>query len=113
MKNKIIAGDYEGYDIMYTFGNVMVYKNNHNFRLDKNNLQSVEIVTEENKKEIAGAAGWAIAGTVLLGPLGLIAGALIGGNKKEVTFVCNLKDGKKFLAIAESKIYTKLLAYVF
>jgi hypothetical protein len=69
------------------------------------NITSIEKVTEENKKKFTGAAGWGLVGGLALGPLGLIAGVLKGGNKKEIAFVAELKDGRKFMAVADPKMY--------
>jgi hypothetical protein len=77
------------------------------------NIATVEQVTDENKKNFVGAAGWGLVGAVALGPLGLLAGVLAGGNRKEVCFACTLKDGRRFLAIADSATYQRFLAETF
>lgn len=89
-------------------------------RLDFGNmLASVEQVNEEKLKTIAGTAGWGLAGAALLGPIGAIGGMLIGGNKKEITFVGYMKpgsrfdEGEKFLAVTDAKTFQKLLAITF
>lgn len=79
--------------------------------LDK--LQSVEMANEESVKKVGGTVGWGVAGAVVLGPVGLLAGLLLGGKGKEVTFVAKFKDGRKMLATTDSKTYTKLQAAVF
>ena len=66
-------------------------------------IKSVEIVTEENKKRILGTAAWATAGIMTLGPVGLLAGLLLGGKGKDITFVCHFTDGKKILATTNHK----------
>ncbi len=76
----------------------------------KTDIDSLEQLTEERVKEIAGTAAWGVAGAILLGPLGAIGGMLIGGNKTEVAFTCALKDGQKFMAITDSKTWQKILA---
>jgi len=43
----------------------------------------------------------------------LLAGLLLGGNKKEITFVAKFKDGRKLLATTDSGTFTKLQAAVF
>jgi len=43
----------------------------------------------------------------------MLAGLLLGGKGKEITFVAVLKDGKKMLATADSKTFTKLQALAF
>jgi len=115
MANKIVAGDYEGGQIFLNFGFLsLMDKNSFNqIELDKDSLISVELVTEENKKKFLGTAGWAIAGSVLLGPIGLVAGALAGGRKKEILVACQLKDGKRFLAVVSSRVYQKMMQIVF
>lgn len=76
-------------------------------------LEAVEIATDETVKKVAGTVGWGVAGAVILGPVGLLAGLLLGGRKTDVTFVARFKDGRKFLGTAESKAYKALLAAVF
>ena len=76
-------------------------------------LETVEPASEENVKKIGGTVGWGAAGAVLLGPVGLLAGLLVGGRKKEVTFVAKFKDGRKLLATTDNKTFTILQAAVF
>jgi hypothetical protein len=73
-------------------------------------VQSIEQLTEEKVKKLAGTAAWGIAGAVLLGPLGAIGGMLVGGNKIEVAFTCHLKDGQKFMATTDGKTWQKIMA---
>lgn len=47
---------------------------------------SIEILDEEKSKSFLGSAGVGLVGAAVLGPIGLIAGALAGGNKKTGTF---------------------------
>ncbi|MFV5548133.1 MULTISPECIES: hypothetical protein [Acinetobacter] len=77
------------------------------------NIEEISLATEENVKRIGGTVGWGIAGAALLGPLGLLAGLLLGGKGKDVTFILKLKDGRKMLATTDSKSYTKLSALAF
>ena len=76
-------------------------------------IADLELASEESVKRLGGTVGWGIAGGLLLGPVGLLAGLLSGGQGKNVTFVCKLKDGRRFMATAPSKVYTKLSAAVF
>jgi hypothetical protein len=71
----------------------------------RGNIDKIELVTEESKKNFIGTAGWGLVGAAALGPIGLIAGALAGGNKKEICFACHLKNGYKFMAISSPDIY--------
>lgn len=76
-------------------------------------LATVELATEDSVKRVGGTVGWGAAGAVLLGPVGLLAGLLLGGRGKDITFVATFKDGRKLLATTDSKTFTKLQAAVF
>lgn len=113
MSFKIIAGDFPQNASLSTFlGQAnLVWGWGKSFDL-KDQIENIELLTEENKKKILGSAGWGITGAVLGGviaaPVALaagLAGVLKGGNKKELCFVCTLRDGRKFMAIADSKTY--------
>ena len=77
-----------------------------------NQIVSVDILTEENKKHVLGTITGAGVGLVVLGPLGAVVGLLTGGNKKEVAIAVKLKDGRHFIARCNNKTYTMLLPYV-
>lgn len=76
-------------------------------------LESVDLATEDSVKRVGGTVGWGAAGAIALGPVGLLAGLLLGGRGKDVTFVAKFKDGRKILATTDSKTYTKIAAAVF
>lgn len=76
-------------------------------------VEEIDEASEENVKRLAGTVGWGAAGALILGPVGLLAGLLAGGRKKEVTFIVKFSDGKKALCSADSKLYTKMLASQF
>ena len=77
------------------------------------NLEEVEVATEDSVKKVGGTIGWGAAGAVMLGPVGLLAGLLLGGKGKEVTFVAKFKDGRKLLATTDGKTFAKIQAAVF
>lgn len=78
-----------------------------------NDIELVEVASEEAVQRVGGAVGWGIAGGALLGPAGLLVGLLRGGRGKNITFVCQLKDGRRFLATAPSKMFNELSAACF
>jgi len=57
---------------------------------------------------VGGTAGWGIAGGALLGPVGLLAGLLLGGRGKNITFVCRFNDGRKILATTDEQTFAKI-----
>lgn len=70
-------------------------------------VAEVEVVTEENRKRLLGTAGWGVAGAVALGPVGLLAGLLLGGRGRDVTFVCRFTDGRQVLATTDHKTFRR------
>ena len=115
-KIKVIAGDFKKGDAILKSSvlemeSIDAKKYSRNVHLTS--LEGIEIASEESVKKFGGTVGWGIAGGLILGPVGLLAGVLAGGRGKEVTFVAKLKDGRKFMATTDSKTYTKLKAGCF
>jgi hypothetical protein len=109
------------YDTSFVFNDIfpeIVTNIGGNFKkLDLNTIKSAEIIDQEEIKSIASSAGWGIAtgiaAGILTGGLGLIAGGVAGamakGKKTEVTFTCELQDGRKFIAITDPKTWKKIM----
>lgn len=77
---------------------------------------SVQVTTEEEASRLGKAAEAGIAGGLLLGPVGLVLGGLLGAadkQKKTVTFSCELLDGRRFLGKTDAATYAKLEAIAF
>lgn len=69
---------------------------------------TIESASEESVKKVGGAIGWGVVGGVIAGPVGMLAGAILGGNKKEVTFVAEIEDGRKFMGTTDNKTFLGL-----
>jgi hypothetical protein len=82
-------------------------------KIPLSSIASIDVASEENVKKMAGTVGWGLAGGLVFGPLGLLAGLIAGGRSKDVTFVCMLKDGRKFMATTNNKAFTKMKAATF
>ena len=106
---KVHAGDFGKCSAHFMLGSLVVEKE----VIKPSEIEEVSIATEETVKRIGGAVGWGIAGGLLLGPAGLLAGLLLGGKSKEATFVLKLRDGRKILGTTDSETYTKLMAATF
>lgn len=106
-KVKVLAGDINAGEWEYKDGVLWGGFDQVNITAD---LQKIEVKTEEGVKNIAQTLGWAVAGSMVMGPLGLLAGATLGGNRKSVCAMCELTDGRKFLAVMDSKIFQQMLA---
>lgn len=79
----------------------------------KDDIEAIELASEDAVKRIGGTVGWGIAGSVLLGPAGLLAGLLLGGKSKKITFVCKFKDSRKLLATTDKKTWLKIQKAMF
>ena len=115
-KIKVLAGDFIKGDGQFSWGSLVLKTKAHSWvgeTIAASELETVEVATEESVKKIGGTVGWGVAGAVLLGPAGLLAGLLLGGRKKEITFVARFKDGRKLMATTDSKTFTKLQAACF
>lgn len=73
-------------------------------------IESLQIQTQDSVKDIAKTLGFTVAGGIVFGPLGAIAGYFAGGNRKEVCSLIKLKDGRKFLAVMDNRIYQQIVA---
>lgn len=113
---KIHAGDFGKVTAPITFGSIGFPDPYNPFKVETrpiSSLKAVETASEESVKKWGGTIGWGAAGAVILGPVGLLAGLLLGGKKTEVTFIAVFQDGKKFMGTTDSKTYTKLAAAAF
>jgi hypothetical protein len=75
-----------------------------------NKVSSVELITEEKRKDLLKSAAWGVIGAVALGPVGALAGVLAGGNKQSTCFTCVLNDGRKFMAVSDTGTYQRFVA---
>lgn len=115
-KVTVHAGDFLKWEGQFSFGSLTLRKTEHSWigeTIQITQLETVDVASEQSVKKIGGTIDWGAAGALVLGPVGLLAGLLLGGKKKEITFVAKFKDGRKLLATTDSATYTKLLAAVF
>lgn len=120
-KNKVISGDYindsvriEGFGTQLVFGigkDGDIFTNTH-ITLDKNTVESYEVLTEDKIKSASSTMLRAGAGALLLGPVGLLAG--VSGKTKGIYNIAILfKDGKKSLIEIDDKHYKVLMKSLF
>lgn len=111
----VLAGNFKtGLDSQYAHRKFHMKREGKFFRekIPVSEIEKLELATEENVVSVGGAAGWGLAGSLLLGPAGLLAGLLLGGRGKDATFICVFKDGRKFLGTASSSVFVELQKHV-
>ena len=115
-KIKVLAGDFTG-DGRYADGRITLRPREQpspaHRMVVRDFFASVDVAAQHNVVKVGAAVGWGAAGALVAGPLGLLAGAVLGGRGRDVVFVAVLKDGRRFLAQTDSKTYTQLRADLF
>ncbi|MBB2828932.1 UNVERIFIED_ORG: hypothetical protein GGI65_005601 [Rhizobium esperanzae] len=74
---------------------------------------SIDIITEQNSTSILRKAGWGFVGSVALGPVGMLAGVLGGGNRHEKIVAIEFTDGKRALLQCDAKSYGEIMRLTF
>lgn len=112
-KNKVVAGDYEGKNIIHTLGTVSIatglFKT---LEINKDTIKEYEVLDEESRKSATSAVGRAFVGGVILGPVGWLAG-LSAKSKSSHTVAIEFNDGKKSLIEIDKKVYSSLVKKMF
>mgnify|MGYP004443717327 CR=1 FL=1 len=120
MASVILEGDYKGqvFITKSTFKGEKLMMSMPGFltqpvEVNKDLIEDYEVLTEEHRKSAASGVGRGLVGGALLGPVGLLAGALSAKNKGKYNVVLQFKDGKKSLAELDEKHYKLLLRCMF
>jgi hypothetical protein len=113
---KVVAGDFATYAANgYGAVGFVLWPNDGKFRwsaevIPMSQVEILEQASEASVKKIGGTVGWGLAGAAVLGPVGLLAGLLMGGKKTEITFVTKFKDGRKLIATVDPKTWARILS---
>ncbi len=106
-KVKVIGGDLEAG--AWDFAGDSIVLNPFTTVVLQSNIKDLKVQTEQSMKDLPKTVGMTLAGS-LFGPLGAMAGFIAAGHKKEICLLCELKDGRKFLAIMDNRVYQQFLA---
>lgn len=115
---KVLAGDFtEGCQGIFAGGSLILpargeWTPRQEYIL-RNDATTLELATESNAVKVGGAAAWGAAGLLIAGPVGLLAGALLGGRGQKVTFVAEFCDGKKLMGQCDKGAWAQMLAEKF
>lgn len=115
---KVIGGDYKYMTVCrgWTGGvshlacNQGVFKS---VKMKKKDITSCHLISESNKASILGKVGWGAVGAAALGPLGLLAGVLGGGNSKEIVVALEFHDGTRALVTGPKADMEALLKFAY
>lgn len=112
---KLLAGDWkDGIQVLIGPRELVFQKGFFSYdRLPLSEIADFEVVSEQNKASILGKVGWGAVGAIALGPVGLLAGALGGGNKQHRVMSILFKDGRKALVKGTAKDVETLTTVTF
>lgn len=112
-RNEVVGGNYEGRQIVQSFGKVLISTSAFkSIPLDKTTVKEYEILDEDSSKSVTSAVGRAFLGSVLIGPAGLLAG-LSAKNKSTHMIALEFKDGKKSLIQLNKKAFSIFMKKIF
>lgn len=113
-KNRVIAGDYAGKQVLSTFGMVQIATSlTKGIPINKTTIEGYELITDEHRKSAASGVARGLVGGALLGPVGLLAGELSAKNKGIYQVAVQFKDGSRSLIEIDDKIYKALISSCF
>lgn len=114
MKNIVLEGKYKGKKIMGGTGYVViptgVFKS---VKLNKETVKKSEVITDEHAKSAASGVARGIVGGALLGPVGLIGGALSAKDKSIYHIAIEWQDGETSLLKVDGNVYRNLTRLLF
>ncbi|WP_223458243.1 MULTISPECIES: hypothetical protein [unclassified Pseudomonas] len=103
-----LAGDADFQSGLFTLKSAV--KPSLELKIPISKIEILETATEEVVNKKGSAIRWSLAGALLLGPVGLVAGWLLCDKEREITFYAKLKDGRCLLAITDIDTYSKISA---
>ncbi|WDY56638.1 hypothetical protein [Pseudomonas sp. PSKL.D1] len=77
-------------------------------RISLARITDLQLASLESSRNLGSALGWGVAGALVAGPFGLLAGLWLGGKEEEATFLATFKDGRKLMAITDGKTWSKI-----
>jgi len=107
----VLAGDFLQGDGEYRDGVFTLRTSLHpwpGITLPLSSFKSVDVANEGSISSIKDAIGFGVAGAMLLGPIGAIAGFMLAGKDTEVTFLATLKDDRKLLAAVDGNTFDEI-----
>ena len=112
-KNKVIAGDYKGYKVSVSVGTVSLSLLIPMVNIDSSTVKSYEVITDEHRKSATSGVARGLAGKMLLGNVGAMAGVYSAKEKGIYQIAIQFKDGKKSLIEVDDKIYKLIIKKCF
>jgi hypothetical protein len=110
---EILCGDFKAGTSEGEFCKEIFYLNSDAVFQEKiraNEIETLETLSDEVKHSVGQSTGSGLVYGLLMGPIGFLIGSGPHRRYKGITFVCRFKDGRKFTAIAPTKLYNQIVA---
>ncbi|MFA6691511.1 MAG: hypothetical protein WCR98_05975 [Saccharofermentanales bacterium] len=113
-KNRVIAGSCEGCPVVRAYDQAYISLGiKNNIDINKDTVADYEVLDETKSKSAISAAGRGLLGGLLLGPAGMLAGALTTKSKGTHIVAIEFKDGRKSLLEVDDKTYKAIMQSLF
>ena len=117
-KNKVIAGDYEGYNVKagwggFLFSPPLFSRQNNNIEVNRTTVRGYEIIANDHRKSAVSGIARGVIGGYLFGNAGMLGGIMSAKNRGVYTIAVSFCDGKRSLIEVDEKNYKVLIRSVF
>lgn len=109
MVGKVIAGEFENQAIVIKGGKVVISKGFGGRVIDFTTITGYEVVTDDVRKSAASGVARGLVGGLLLGGVGMVAGAMSAKNTGSYQVAVEFVDGKKSLLQVSAKVYKQIV----
>lgn len=109
MEDFVVGGKYKNSRVGISFGRLYITKFLERHYLTSENVASIQLVGQDTRKSASSSIGRGIVGGVLLGPVGLIGGAVSGKNKISRDFLIEYRSGEQSVIRVSKLIYPKVI----
>jgi hypothetical protein len=111
VKIKILAGDFlDGY-AAYEPGLITIETVVYpwpGLKISTQEIRDVALVSENSRRSVSSSVSLGLAGAMVLGPIGAVAGLMLAGEEEEVTFSLALRDGRSMLCAADGRTFRNI-----
>lgn len=112
-KNKVIAGDYSGWDVIAGHGKLHFMQRFKRIVLDRTTVSHMETVDARSGNSFWGSFLRGYVGNALLGPAGLFAATSSAAGKRAVLLSVEFVSGERSLIEVDDGTYRKILQVLF
>lgn len=112
-KNKVIAGDYSGWDVICGFGKLHFMHRLSRVNLNSATIQKYEVVDSQNGSSFWGSFLRGYISRSVLGSAGLMASTIRSANRKAIWISIEFRDGKKSLIEVDEVLYRKVIKVLY